>query len=291
MHVKTLDKAQNGRQVYRALHKVFFGGNKVLSMTTAILSQLRALTYTGNSKNYNFDKYVTNHVAQHNLSASLIEFGGVELDEMLKIDFFMTGIQCHNFDATKASIATNPDRFTDFDSVKNQFIDFRRLHQASKPSGTARTVAAVAGHGGNGGRTIDRGRGAGQGGGRGSGHGRSDGQSTYEAHIQALPSQAEIDACTHIRNKHYPDNIYEKFTDAKKQKLWQLKNPGKVPGTGDNKKTAKVSAVRFAPSTNADESDDNKSLFSDYKSNPGKNGGKASGRNSDNPALKCPKTD
>ena len=43
MHVKTLDKAQNGRQVYRALHKVFFGGNKRLSMTTAFYRSFACL--------------------------------------------------------------------------------------------------------------------------------------------------------------------------------------------------------------------------------------------------------
>ena len=67
-HVKTLGKSQNGRQAFRILHKHFFGGNKVSMMATTVLSNLRNLTYTSDSKNYNFDKYVTNHVQQHNLA-------------------------------------------------------------------------------------------------------------------------------------------------------------------------------------------------------------------------------
>ena len=130
-------------------------------MTTGILLMLCQLVYTGDTKNFNLDKYETNHVAQHNLSASLVEFGGADLNEWLTIDYVMTGIQCHDFDATKASIATNPERFTNFDSVKNPFIKFRRLQQASKPSGTTHTVVAVTGREGNGGQTTDQGCGAG----------------------------------------------------------------------------------------------------------------------------------
>jgi hypothetical protein len=108
-HVKTLDKTQNGRQVYRTLHKHFFGGNKVSTLSTNILSTLRGLTYTGDSKNFNFDKYVTNHVQQHNLATSLIDYGGMQLDKHLKINYFVTGIQCSDFDAAKASITATPE--------------------------------------------------------------------------------------------------------------------------------------------------------------------------------------
>ena len=34
------------------------------------------------------------------------------------------------------------------------------------------------------------------------------------------------------RNKHYPDEVYAKFTPAEKAKHWQLRNPGKERGTG-----------------------------------------------------------
>jgi hypothetical protein len=36
-HVKMLDKMQIGRQVYCTLHKCFFGGNKVVTLSTNIL--------------------------------------------------------------------------------------------------------------------------------------------------------------------------------------------------------------------------------------------------------------
>jgi hypothetical protein len=122
-HIKMLDKTQNSRQVCRTLHKHFFGGNKVATLSTNFLLTLRCLTYTGDSKNFNFDKYVMNRVQQHNLAASLIDYGGTALDKHLKINYFLTGIQSSDFDAAKASISANPERFTKFDMVKDHFLD------------------------------------------------------------------------------------------------------------------------------------------------------------------------
>jgi hypothetical protein len=123
-HVKSYDKTQNERQAYCALHNLFYGGNKVRSMGTAVHTTLNSLTYTRDTKNYNFDKYVTKHVKQRNIAALLKEFGGPPLDEACKIDMFITGICCNHFNAMKNSINANPQCFTDFNLVKDHFIEF-----------------------------------------------------------------------------------------------------------------------------------------------------------------------
>lgn len=74
-------------------------------------------------KNINLDKYVTNHVQQHNLTVSLIYYGGTGLDKHLKINYFLMGIQSSDFDTIKASITANPEWFTKFDMVKDHFLD------------------------------------------------------------------------------------------------------------------------------------------------------------------------
>jgi hypothetical protein len=114
------------------LHNLFFGGNNVRSMGTAVHTTLDSLSYTGDTKNYNFDKYITKHVKQNNIAALLKEFGGAPLDEARKIDMLITGIWCNDFDTTKNSTNATPQRFTDFDSVKDHFIKFRCL-QLSHP--------------------------------------------------------------------------------------------------------------------------------------------------------------
>jgi hypothetical protein len=90
-----------------------------------------------------------------------------------------------------------------------------------------------------------------------------------------IPTQAEVDKRTHIVNKKYPDNFYRNFSDAEKQKLWQLRHPGQTPG--------KVAALR----SKMDNDDDNESLFGDdADAEEAKKGS-----NRDNSALKHKKLD
>ena len=78
-------------------------------------------------------------------------------------------------------------------------------------------------------------------------------------------------------NKKYTDEEYRDFTEAEKQKLWQLRHPKQTPGT-DGPGKRKVAAVK---TTKDDGSDDDQSLFgSDADADAAK------GSNRDNPALK-----
>ncbi len=197
-----------------------------------------------------------NHVQQHNLATSLIDYGGTQLDEHLKINYFL--IQSSDFDAAKASIAANHERFTDFDTVKDHFLEIRRLQQASKPAATSH-VSAVTGCGGG-----------------GCTNGRERKNGSHDARKAGLPTQAEVNKQTHIEARRYSKEEYKKFTPAEKQRHWQLMNLYAKPGTDAVKHT--VSAVK---SKNDYDSDDNKSLFSSSSDTD-----KKGGSNCDNPALK-----
>ena len=76
------------------------------------MAKLQTFSYDGDQKNFNFDKYVTLHVEQHNLHADLTEYGVTPLDESFKILWFQNGIKCSALDAVKASINTNKALFT-----------------------------------------------------------------------------------------------------------------------------------------------------------------------------------
>jgi hypothetical protein len=58
-----------------------------------------------------------------------------------------------------------------------------------------------------------------------------------------LVSQADIDKVTNIENKHYPEEVYAKFTAAEKAKHWQLRNPGKERGSGPRKSGISATSV------------------------------------------------
>jgi hypothetical protein len=72
-HVKKFASQQNGCQAWCTLHDHFFGGDKVNTMVSEILLTLNGLHYSGDRKNFTFDKYCTAHVDRHNCHAALSE--------------------------------------------------------------------------------------------------------------------------------------------------------------------------------------------------------------------------
>ena len=77
-HVKKV-KDKNGWQVWQILHAALLGGDR------AIVNKLQSFRYEGDRKNFDFYKYVTLHVEQHNQHADLTEYSVKPLDKSLKI--------------------------------------------------------------------------------------------------------------------------------------------------------------------------------------------------------------
>jgi hypothetical protein len=217
-HVKKFSKTKNGRQVYQTLHTLLFGGQQVVSTGNAICTMLESFRYEGDCKNFNFDKYVNLHVEQHNQHADLHEYGVAPLAKNLKTLWFQDGIRDPSLNAVKASINANRANFTDFDSMKDAYVEFKRTENQTNDPKT-RQVASVA-RGGCGGRNYPRRPDRGQ------------GPQTPDKRQMGLVPQSEVDKQTHIVNRHYSDAEWAQLTPAEKQKIWQLRNPGKTPGTG-----------------------------------------------------------
>ncbi len=217
-HVKKFSKTKNGQHVYRALHTVLLGGQHVVSTRSAIVAKLRSFRYEGDRKNFNFDKYVNLHVEQHNQHVDLREYGVVPLAKNLKTLWFQEGIRDPSLNAVKASINANRANFTDFDSVKDVYVEFKHTDNLTNDPKTQQ-VASVA-HGGRRGGNFPRRPERGQ------------GPQTPDKHQMGLVPQSEVNKQTHILNRHYSDAKCTQSTPAEKQKIWQLRNPGKTPGTG-----------------------------------------------------------
>jgi len=221
-HVKKFSKTKNGRQVYRTLHTLLLGGQQVVSTGNAIVTRLQSFRYEGDRKNFNFDKYVNLHVEQHNQHADLQEYRVVPLAENLKTLWFQDGIRDPSLNAVKASINANRANFTDFDSVKDAYVEFKRTDNPTNDPRT-RQVASVA-RGGRGGGNYPR------------RHDQGHGPQTSEKCQKGLVPQSEVSKQTHIINRHYSDAEFDQLTPAEKQKLWQLRNAGKTSGTGPTRR-------------------------------------------------------
>jgi hypothetical protein len=189
-----------------------------MSTGSAIVTKLQPFRYRGDCKKFNFDKYVNLHIEQHNQHADLQEYGFAPLVESLKTLWLQDGIKDPSLNAVKASINANCANFTDFNSVKDTYVEFKCTENMTNDPRT-RKVASVA-RSGHGGRSFP------------CKHDRGQGPQTFDKCQKGLVPQSEVDKQTHIIDRHYSDAEFDQLTPAEKQKLWQLRNVGKTPGTG-----------------------------------------------------------
>ena len=213
------------------------------TMSASILHTLKTLHYTGDWKNFTFDKFMTAHIEQHNLADSLIDLGQDTLSEPQKIHFFLDGIQDPSLFASKNTVIADPEKYLTFEAVKMQFVNYIQLTAATRETPTIRTLAAV---------------GRGQGGG-GTAHGWGGNRDREAARKRGIPSQAEVDVCTHITKTFYPHEEYARMTPAEKQKVWQLKNTSKTNVTpakhsNSGSRMSVVSSLS-TPAANSDDDD------------------------------------
>ena len=124
-YVKKYLTMQNGRQVWRTLHNFFFEGDRVSTMHTDIISTLKTLFYSGDRKNYTFNKYCIAHMEQHNRLSALLELGVQGLDKSMKIHYFQEGIKDDSFDPVRTMILADRSKFQEFNSIMNLYTNFK----------------------------------------------------------------------------------------------------------------------------------------------------------------------
>jgi hypothetical protein len=144
-HVKKFAAQQNGRQAWRTLHHHFFGGDKVNTMVSDIFSTQKSLHYSGDKRNFTFDKYCTAHVDQHNCHAALAKWNVKPLEETMKIHYFEGRITDSSFASVKSTIMVDRGRFQEFDTVMQLYINFKRSQKVETPTHQAHNVSALQG--------------------------------------------------------------------------------------------------------------------------------------------------
>jgi hypothetical protein len=144
--------------------------------------------------------------------------------------------------------------------------------QTTRPK--TRQVASVA-RGGCGGGNYPRRRDQGQ------------GPQTSDKCQKGLVPQSEVNKQTHIINRYYSDAEFDQMTPAEKQKLWQLRNAGKTPGTGPTRRNRRRAvALTSASSTSSGSSGKRQMEDPTTKSDqPVEDQGWGRPRNRDNPCL------
>ena len=71
----------NGRLAYLGLYDHYLGENNVDTMSTRAESRLEKMMYSGEKRNWNFEKYVKVHADQHAILEGLVDYGYAGIDE------------------------------------------------------------------------------------------------------------------------------------------------------------------------------------------------------------------
>ena len=104
---------QDGRQAYQNLYDLYCGPNFAANQVTEARLKLQSLAFHGETESGDFDKFVTLHVAQHNIIDSFPEIGSI--DDLAKVMYLLSGIQCPLFHHARIMITTDPKYHHSFD--------------------------------------------------------------------------------------------------------------------------------------------------------------------------------
>ena len=208
-NVRVYSKKKEGRKAWISLIKFHFGNDRATTMADLLRSKLMKATFAGPKRSFTFTQYCNLHTSTHTTASEILMYQEDQtpiFSESNKIMLFQTGVTDPYFTTVKALISSQRYKYSTFDSVKEAYLNFMRTSPRPEyvPTNDPRHISAT---------TTNRYNQTRGGPGKG-GPGKSS----------KPPTQAEIDACDHIKCRKYSQAEYDKFTPAEKAKHYQLKH-------------------------------------------------------------------
>ena len=146
-YVRPAQRSRNGRLAYLGLYDHYLGENNVDTMSTRTESRLEKTTYSGEKRNWNFEKYVKVHADQHAILEGLVDYGYAGIDERSKVRHLLKGIRTDKLDTIKSTIMANAQYRSDLSACVNLFKTF--LEQMENKAGTPNLQVAAIHQGSN----------------------------------------------------------------------------------------------------------------------------------------------
>ena len=84
-YIRPAQGSRHGRSAYLGLYDHYLGENNVGTMSTRAESRLEKTTYSGEKRNWNFEKYIKVHADQHAILEGLVDYGYAGIDEQSKV--------------------------------------------------------------------------------------------------------------------------------------------------------------------------------------------------------------
>ena len=131
-YVRPAQKTRDGRMAFERLKGHYLGQNNVDNMSSKAEHTLTTTSYTGEKRNWNFEKYVRTHVDQHSILEGLVPFGYAGIDERSKVRHLLNGIKTSTLDNVKTRILSDANLRSNFDACVNLYQDFIKQSSAGQ---------------------------------------------------------------------------------------------------------------------------------------------------------------
>ena len=141
-YVMPAQKNRDGRSAFFNLKLHYLGVNNVDNMAATAEKKLQTNSYTGETRKWNFEKYVRVHVDQHAILNGLREHGYAGIDKRTMVRYLTAGIKTTSLDHVKTRILSDAGLRENFPACVNLFQDFITHKEAESPN---ITIAAMNG--------------------------------------------------------------------------------------------------------------------------------------------------
>ncbi|KAG7367665.1 hypothetical protein IV203_030336 [Nitzschia inconspicua] len=129
--IKPFQREMDGPAAFAALRKKYLINN-LANLASDIDAEFDALTYTQESKRWDFEKYVTKHMELYYLSQALVPYGYHGIDPASRVQRLLSGIKTDTLDSVMIHVFGNDNLLNDFDQTVKLLKDFiggRNSHQ------------------------------------------------------------------------------------------------------------------------------------------------------------------
>ena len=133
-YVMPAQNTRDGRSAFFNLKLHYLGVNNVDNMAATAERKLQTNSYTGETRKWNFEKYVQVHVDQHAILNGLREHGYSGIDKRTMVRYLTAGIKTTSLDHVKTRILSDASLRENFAACVNLFQDFITQKEAESPN-------------------------------------------------------------------------------------------------------------------------------------------------------------
>jgi len=154
-YMKDFVQPRDGRGAYLALFNHYLGPNNVNNQSAASEKALATISYNGEGRRWNFEKYVTAQKKHHQILEGLVRYGYSGIDPTTKVRYLMNGIKTRELDVPTGQILGNPTLRSDFDGSVTLYKDFINQSKSASASGSSAPTRSVSATGVTKGNSIE----------------------------------------------------------------------------------------------------------------------------------------